>query len=163
QSAVYELDNQAAARGRVFVGQRDDPFFADLGAIFDLARVRCAATPNDPAGCGGNANAKKGVDYLAGYNVHTIAIQVPFLQLTADGSQSPTGKNAILGVWTTASRQRVSVRRAPSLASALGGVRAQDNAGQWVQVSRLGLPLVNEVLVPVGFKDFFNTSPPAGD
>jgi hypothetical protein len=165
-TAVGTLNNGG---GKVFAGQRDDPFFADLGGIFDLVRVRCApiATANTPDGCAGmlaTANATKGVDFLAGYNVHSIVLQVPITKLTSDGS-APTvsSKVAILGSWTTASRQRVTIRRAPNTAAALAGVKTQDNYGQWVQVSRLGLPLINEVIVPVGYKDYYNTTPPSND
>ena len=155
--------------GKVFAGQRDDPFFADLGGIFDLVRVRCApiATANTPAGCAGSlgtAGATNGVDFLAGYNVHSIVLQVPISKLTMDGSTPATSsKLSVIGSWTTASRQRVTIRRAPSTAAALAGVKVQDNYGQWVQVSRLGLPLINEVIVPVGYKDYYNTTPPSND
>lgn len=167
-AAYTTLSNGAIANlnggGKVFAGQRDDPFYADLGGIFDLVRIRCNAAnnPNTAAGCGGTANVK-GVDFLGGYNVHSIVLQVPINLLTSDGSMTPTGKPAIIGSWTTASRKRVSIRRAPPAAAALGGVKVQDEYGPWVQVSRLGLPLINEVIVPVGLKDYYNTTPPSND
>jgi hypothetical protein len=157
-AAIYDLPE---GNGRAFAGPRDDPFFADLGAIFDLVRVRCQAAPNDPAGCGGNANPKRGVDYIAGYNVHTLALQVPIQLLSQSGAGAPTGKEAIIGVWTTASRPRVTIRRAPAAPQAV--IKTHDAFGPFVQVSRLGLPLINEVLVPVGLKDFYSTTPPQND
>ena len=152
--------------GKVFAGQRDDPFFADLGGIFDLVRIRCtqaaAGGANKAAGCAGGTT--KGVDFLGGYNVHSIVLQVPIKDVTVDGMYPATaGKNAVIGAWTTASRQRVTIRRAPTAGAALGGVKVNDSYGQWVQVSRLGLPLINEVIIPVGLKDYYNTTPPSND
>lgn len=152
--------------GKVFAGQRDDPFFVDLGAVFDLVRIRCNQLndANTAAGCAGGGAAKvKGVDFVGGYNVHSIVLQVPIEKLTVDGTAAPAGKNAILGAWTTASRQRVTIFRAPSLGAFAGGTPVRDDHGQWVQVSRLGLPLINEVIVPIPFKDYYNTTPPSND
>ena len=120
----------------VFAGQRDDPFFVDLGATFDLLTIRQL-----PGNNGG------GVDGLGGFNVQTIAIQVPIAQLT-DGDD-------VIGVWTTASRRKIQVLRPDGLAPA--------NIGPFQQVSRLGNPLVNEVVIPIGEKDKFNASVPADD
>ncbi len=130
----------------VFAGQRAEGFYVDLGSIFDLADLRpfqnlhLIATP-----------AANGVDPLKDVNVHSIAIQVPIARLTRHGSV-PTrvaDPEAVIGVWTAAYRQKVSV----------GG----DDVGPWVQVSRLGNPLFNEVIVPMGRKDEWNASPPSGD
>lgn len=132
QSAVYDLNGT-----QVFAGQRDDPFFVDLGATFDLLTIR----PGAPGNKGG------GNDDLAGANVQTIAIQVPISQLTAPPR---TG----LGGWTTAYRRGTRV---------LDGKGGQTGSGDWVQVSRLDLPLVNEVVVPLAFKDYWNASLPEGD
>ena len=131
---------------KVFAGPRDDPFFADLGGIFDLLNV------------GG------GVDYLKGLNVSTIAIQVPINQLTANG-QTPTGvadTNAIIGIRTTSYRQGVTVLRE------LGGQGNSNNEGTinrgpWTQISRLDLPLINEVIIPLKDKDRWNGSRPKND
>jgi hypothetical protein len=131
---------------KVFAGPRDDPFFVDLGGVFDLLSV------------GG------GVDYVAGLNVHTIAIQVPIDQLTADG-QMPSGvddPDAIVGIRTTSYRQGVTVLRE------LGGQGDANttgalNRGPWVQVSRLDLPLINEVVIPLKDKDRWNGSRPKND
>ncbi len=119
--------------GKSFTGQADDPFFLDL-RVFDLLY-------------GGNLK-EAGHDTLAGYNVNSIALQVPktVLGLGGDGS-------GIIGVWSSTTRQNVTLnsngQRPPS--------------GSFVQVSRLGNPLVNEVVVPVGSKDLFNASQPIND
>jgi hypothetical protein len=130
-----------------FAGPRDDPFFVDLGSIFDLGALRPLNSlhllPLDTG---------KGVDGVSGYNVHTIAIQVPIDQLTADhqGTHDAKDPNAVIGVYTSASRQTTSVLRGKAVKS-------------WVQVSRLGYPLINEVIIPVGQKDYWNATDPADD
>jgi len=124
----------------VFAGQRDDPFFVDLN-VFDLLAVPPADTDNS--------------DSLAGYNVHTIAIEVPIAMLTATGAR-PTGTtdpNAIIGVWSTASRPAMTIRKDAE----------EKTNGPYVQVSRLGQPLVNEVVIPRGTKDVFNSLEPIED
>jgi hypothetical protein len=124
---------------RVFAGQREDPFFVDLN-VFDLLAVPPADTSNQ--------------DSLAGFNVHAIAIEVPAASLTSTGTRpsAPTDAHAVIGVWSTASRRIVGSRRI----SEFGGP-------PFVQVSRLGQPLVNEVVIPLGAKDLFNTLEPTGD
>ena len=125
---------------KVFAGQRDDPFFVDLGGIFDLIGFRSAPPGAFSAG---------GVDGLRGYSVNTIAIQVPITQLTGTKGV-PTDvndTNSVVGVYSTASRP----------------VIGRGGATRWQQVSRLGEPLVNEVIIPLGRKDFWNRSDPADD
>jgi hypothetical protein len=149
-AAVHTLDNDGGAK--VFAGQRDDPFFVDLGSVFDLAGLR----PFNQAHLVKQPKAN-GVDGVGGYNVHSIALQVPIARLTANG-QKPTGPNdpnAVLGVWSQTERRRTKV-----LASGGGAPRT---SGGWVSVSRLGMPLVNEVVIPLGLKDRFNSSVPARD
>jgi hypothetical protein len=118
----------------IFAGQADDPFFLDL-RVFDLLY-------------GGNLK-ETGQDTLAGYNVNTIAIQVPFkdVALNKDAKRNPN-----IGIWSTAERPRVRITGSTTT-----------SASKWVQVSRLGNPLVNEVVVPAGLKDAFNALPPAKD
>jgi len=140
QQAIATVDGDI----RVYAGQADDPFFVDLGAVFDLLTIR----PGAPGNAGG------GIDFLAGYNCQVIALQVPIAKLTANGAM-PAGAsdpNAILGVWATASRRANAVRG-----------RNDDERGPWKQVSRLGMPLVNEVVLPLGVKDAWNASKPADD
>ena len=141
----YEALASAAVRQlsggvQVFAGQRDDPFFVDLN-VFDLLAVPPADTNNS--------------DSLAGYNVHTIAIEVPMSMLTANGAapSSASDPNAVIGIWSTASRPSTTVRKG-------AGATSQGNT---VQVSRLGNPLVNEVVIPRGAKDLFNSLEPTED
>jgi hypothetical protein len=132
--------------GKVFAGQRDDPFFVDLGQTFDAINFRPGVIPGDHGG---------GKDDLAGYGVHSIVLQVPEEKVTRDGDEveSAKDKNAVVGVWASTERRRVSV-----LAS------HNDNDGNdWVQVSRLANPLVNEVVIPVREKDHFNRTTPDRD
>jgi hypothetical protein len=138
--------------GRVFAGQRDDPFFVDLGATFDAVNIDKPGRPGIGLG-----NQGGGKDDLAGYGVHSIVLQVPERNVTRDGEQVSSDKdnNAVVGVWASTERKRVQVV----------GSRSNDdgNGSDWVQVSRLGNPLVNEVVVPLGKKDFFNSTSPADD
>lgn len=136
--------------GKAFAGQRDDPFFVDLGSIFDLGGLR----PFNSAHLIPGTNSP-GIDALGGFNVSTIAIQVPVASLTSDGLTHPaTSTKATIGVWTAAYRQQTTVR------STTGKV---SNSGSWVQVSRLGNPLINEVIIPRGQKDYWNSQPPSKD
>jgi len=136
---------------KVFAGQRDDPFFVDLGSVFDLAGLRpfngAHLIPLDPG---------PGVDGVGGFNTHSIVIQVPIDQLTRN-HRTPSGPDdptAVIGVYASASRKRVRILRDD-------GTTRQE--ASWVQVSRLGEPLVNEVIIPLGKKDFWNRSDPADD
>ncbi len=146
-SAVRTLGNGT----KVFAGQRDDPFFVDLGSIFDLAGLRgfnpLHAVP---------LPAAAGIDGVGGYNVNSIAIQVPIALLTKDG-KLPADANdpdAVLGVWAASSRQKVRVLNAN------GTIH---NSGKWQQVSRIGNPLINEVIIPRAKKDYWNTHQPYQD
>jgi hypothetical protein len=116
----------------IFAGQRDDPFFADVGAIFDLVAFRKAGTTGNEGG---------GKDFLSGYNVHTIALQIPIAQVDT--------KSHTIGIYSSTDRQNVVVK---------GKVQAG-----WTQVSRLGEPLVNEVIIPTGLKDLWNRTAPSTD
>jgi hypothetical protein len=119
----------------VFAGQRDDGFFGDIGAIFDLVAIR--------HGTGATGGGK---DFFAGYGVHAIALQVPVAML--DNSSH------VIGIWSTTERPKVQVVKTK------GKTRARTN---WVQVSRLGNPLVNEVLIPTELKDRWNAVGPDKD
>ncbi len=141
--------------GKVFAGPRDDPFFVDLGSIFDLLTLRPIQQLHLVPPMKASA---PGINNLAGYNVHSIVIQVPMTALTSNGQAptSATDANAIIGVWTTASRSRLEIRN-----TGLSNLR--QNLAGFTQVSRLGMPLVNEVILPIAFKDIFNGSEPSGD
>ena len=137
---------------KVFAGQRAEGFFVDLGAIFDLGDLRPLSSHHLIPG----ANSA-GYNSLAGKNVHSIAIQVPISALTSN-QKTPNGATdprAVIGVYTTASRQKVKL-----FDPATGVFTA---TGPYAQVSRLGSPLVNEVVVPMSKKDYFNSQAPVGD
>ncbi|HYK03947.1 MAG TPA: DUF4331 domain-containing protein [Thermoanaerobaculia bacterium] len=150
-AATFNLPNN---NGRVFAGPRDDPFFVDIGAIVDLLTLRPIQQLHMVPPVAPSAD---GVDGLRGYNVHTIAIQVPIAQLVAGGTapSAPTSPNAVIGVWASSSRSRVTVLNS--------GMLRRQGIGATAQVSRLGMPLVNEVVLPLAFKDIFNASEPSGD
>jgi hypothetical protein len=136
----------------VFAGQRAEGFFVDLGSIFDLGTLR----PFQMAHLIPSA-AAVGVNGTQGLNVHTIAIQVPKRELTRDGSNPTDVMNpkSVIGVWATASRHKGRVFDAST--GRTGGY------GPFRQVSRLGNPLFNEVIVPMAMKDRWNARKPAGD
>ena len=145
--AVHKL----ASGEVVFAGQRAEGFYVDLGSIFDLADLRpfqnlhLIPSPAAP-----------GVNGTQGLNVHTIAIQVPKKQLTRDGS-NPTNEadsRSVIGVWASASRQKAS------MFDGQGNITA---TGPWVQVSRLANPLINEVIIPLGKKNYWNSQQPVND
>jgi hypothetical protein len=129
--------------GKVFAGQADDPFFVDLGTAFDAINLRS-----------GTGNAGGGKDDLAGYNVHSVVLQIPEAQVTRDARPvgSPGAANAVVGVWSSTERPRLQVQ------GSRGRTRGRD-----VQVSRLGNPLINELVIPLGKKDRFNATQPSRD
>ena len=141
--AVHQLGSGIT----VFAGQRAEAFYVDLGSIFDLADLRPFANLHATFGLPG-LKAGPGVNATDHLNVHSIAIQVPVSTLTRSGH--PT-----IGVWTTASRQRVRLWDADNGQNV--------DSGPFRQVSRLGNPLVNEVLIPLGHKDQWNSLPPSDD
>jgi hypothetical protein len=147
------LTNQAIhtiGSTKVFAGQRADGFYVDLGSIFDLGDLR----PFQPDFLLKGA-AVAGVNSLAATNVHSIAIQVPISELTKGGARPTTytDADATIGVWTTASRQKTKIY----------STTPQTNTGPWEQVSRLGNPLINEVIIPMGHKDRWNSQAPKND
>jgi Domain of unknown function (DUF4331) len=136
-SDLFNAAVMPAGSGRqTWVGQADDPFFLDL-RVFDLLY--------------GTDLSEVGTDTLSGFNVNSLAIQVPMSDIARNGNAT---KNPIVGIWSTTSRH---------------SLRVQDDkgnltqSGSYVQVSRLGNPLVNEVVIPVGKKDLFNASKPQDD
>jgi Domain of unknown function (DUF4331) len=138
--------------GKVFAGQRDDPFFVDLGSAFDLLGLR----PLNQAHLI-KRPTEKGVDGVGGFNTHSIVLQVPITELTRDHKplSGPNDPDAVIGVYAGSERRQVRV---------LSPTGDQPRSlGRWVRVSRLGMPLVNEVVIPLGKKDRFNASDPADD
>jgi Domain of unknown function (DUF4331) len=141
--------------GLVFAGQREDGFFGDIGAIFDLLALRK-----------GTGNAGGGKDFFAGYAVHALALQIPIAQL--DDADHTIGvwtsvERRIVRITTIAEKRRIQVRVGGRLVTRRVPVKRQWATRPWVQVSRLGNPLVNEVIVPTERKDEWNRATPAQD
>jgi len=135
-AGIHDLNDGS----KVFAGQRDDGFFGDIGAAFDLVAIR--------SGTGANGGGK---DFFAGYAVHTVSLQVPLSQLD-------NGGNHVVGVWSASERPVSKV----TLAKSRGRKVLQTSTG-WKQVSRLGEPLINELLIPTELKDKWNASTPDKD
>lgn len=130
----------ASSGEKVFCGPSDDPFFVDLGGIFDLG--------DSPRKAG------KSRDGISCLNISTIALQIPIsLLLKAGAPAQPRNildSDYVIGVWASASRQKIRTLTKG----------AESYAGDWVQVSRLGMPLTNEAVIPIGYKDYWNALTP---
>jgi hypothetical protein len=151
---------KSVARGiKVFAGQRQEGFYVDLGSIFDLGALR----PFEGLHLIPNPGKMDGVNGTKNLNVHTIALQVPMSDLTRDGSTptDPSSAKAVIGVWTAAYRRQARIRNDSD--EGQGGDGEDVESGPWVQVSRLGNPLFNEVIVPMSKKDLWNSLPPKSD
>jgi hypothetical protein len=127
--------------GRVWAGPRDDGFYVDLGGVFDAAQLRAAGTAQDG---------------VAGFNCHTIALEIPTAQITGGAvpHNGTPGMDTLIGVWASASRRKVTILRNDG---------SRDDDGPWVQVSRLGLPLINEAVIGLQDKDKYNRTRPKTD
>lgn len=135
----------ASTGEKVFCGSADDPFFADLGGIFDLGDAK---RQNGPS-----------MDALRRLNVSVIALKIPISTLQKDGLGVTAADNIldedfVIGVWASASRQQIRT---------LNTNGTQSFSGNWVQVSRLGMPLTNEAVIPIGMKDRWNSLTPYQD
>ncbi|MGH3348208.1 MAG: DUF4331 domain-containing protein [Nocardioides sp.] len=148
QQAIHDLGGGR----RVFAGQRADAFHVDLGSVFDLGALR----PFNEAHLI-SMPAMNGVNAVQSFNVHSIALQVPIRELTRDGSKPTAGDDprSVIGVWATASRRKN--RMFDKDTGSYHGI------GPWQQVSRLGNPLFNEVIVPMAEKDVWNSRRPQYD
>jgi hypothetical protein len=150
----------AGTKPRVFVGQRAESFAANIGVIFDLLQtpsqgffnaITQSLGPDSAAGRGRNAARPADIGLLSGKNITTLAIEIPEKCLVK-------GTQPVIGVWTTASvRQARVINPAPTY-----GLPAKEG-GAWTQVSRLGMPLVNEVVIGLKDKDTFGGAAPKGD
>ncbi len=129
---------------QTFVGQADDPFFVDIGSLIDIITIR------EPPG-----NTGGGVDGIAGFNTHALALQIPIEQLTKTKTRiTDTGNvDAVIGIWTSSYRPATQVIKNGKTTG----------SGEWVSVSRVGVPLTNDFFVPVAMKDFWNTTHPKDD
>jgi hypothetical protein len=139
-SLMQQAITPAATGETVFCGPVDDPFYVDLGGVFDLGNL---PRQNGPAR-----------DGIGQFNCHAIAIQVPITTLLKAGVEATPANildgNFVIGVWASASR-RATRTLTP------GGYT---DSGDWVQVSRLGMPLTNEAVIPIGYKDYWNAITP---
>jgi len=143
-NSTYERQVRLARRNaitgeRVFAGPMDDPFFVDLAGIFDL----------------GDAPRQDGLarDGLACMNTSAIVMEIPIRYLLPPNTPGPTSildPAYTIGVWASASRRAIRTLTP-------GG---EEHSGDWVQVSRLGMPLTNEAVIPVGMKDYWNSLTP---
>ena len=125
----------------IFAGPVDDPFFVDLGGIFDLGQTR--------AGAGARDGLKK-------LNVHSIALKIPIKNLqknskTVDMATDILDPDFVIGVWASSSRPKIRTLKASGVVS---------DSGEYVQISRIGMPLTNEAVIPVGSKDKWNSRTP---
>jgi Domain of unknown function (DUF4331) len=145
-AAVHTLSDGS----KVFAGQRRDGFFVDLGSIFDLGDLR----PFQNLHLIPTA-AAVGHEALKNLNVHTIALQVPKTRLTKGGYKptDPADPRSVLGIYARASRRKARILRGSK----------DVESGPWVQVSRLGNPLINEVVTPMAQKDYWNSESPSDD
>ncbi|TAK36256.1 MAG: DUF4331 domain-containing protein [Saprospiraceae bacterium] len=134
QAAIFD----APTGEKLFCGPADDPFFVDLGGVFDLGNL---PRQNGPSR-----------DGLGQFNVHSIVIQVPISTLLKAGAPATPASildpDYVIGVWASASRRSTRTLNTPG--------NAPTENGTWVQVSRLGMPLTNEVVIPIGWKDYWN-------
>ena len=137
---------------KAFAGERDDPFFVDLGATFDAINVRA-----------GTGNQGQGKDDLSGYWTSATVLQIPERLVTKNGEavSGPDASNAVVGVWSSTDRRRLQVTNASLVRGSAS--KARRKSKRFVQVSRLGNPLVNEVVIPLGQKDRFNRTTPDDD
>ncbi len=139
-SLMKQAIMSASTGERVFAGPIDDPFFVDLGGAFDLGGFR-----------------QPGRDGLAKFNCHSLVLEVPVTLLQKNGQPVTAATNSldpnyVIGVWASASRQAVQTLSTAGLPVA--------GSGAWVQISRLGMPLTNEVVIPIGKKDLWNSIVP---
>jgi len=154
---------------RVFAGQRAETFAIDLGAVFDTINLRVENAVPIPgfrpplpvqtnAEDANDASNPFGVNNFSGFNVNTIAIEVPIKRLTRDGTGA-SASNGTIGVWARTLRQEATLRRGePSLGKFVRGLL--EGKGRWVQVSRMANPLVNELIIRFGRKDLWNATLP---
>lgn len=135
----------ATSSEKVFCGPADDPFFVDLAGAFDVGNFRPEGNTTNPT-----------KDGLARFNVHSIALKIPINLLQKDGKDISQAANIldgdfVIGVWASASRRQIKTLAANGVPT---------HSGSWVQVSRLGMPLTNEAVIPVGSKDKWNATSP---
>jgi Domain of unknown function (DUF4331) len=161
QGIYHDLEASAGGKNAmsdvsVFAGTVADPFFIDLGAAFDSFNFRSGAGGGVlTAAQDGNDHLNTAPNAVSGFNVNTIAIEIPIKYLTSDGEVHPaTDPRGTIGAWATTSRPQVTIRRSPIVPATYGN---------FYQVQRLGNPLVNELLIGTGSKDLWSMSQPIDD
>ncbi len=149
---IYDLTDGV----KVFAGTVDDPFYIDLGAAFDSLNFRTGAGGGVlSAAADADDHTNIAPDFVSGYNVNTIAIEVPIAMLTKTGVKEPANNTAAtIGAWGTTSRPRITVRRSPLNPAYSGG---------YAQIQRMGNPLINELIIGTGKKDYWSMSQPVND
>jgi Domain of unknown function (DUF4331) len=157
-AALYDQGTFTLPSGiKVFAGTTDDAFWIDLGAAFDTANFRTlgSGVPGVLTSAEDAAAQNFAADFVSGYAVNTIAIEVPIEWLTRTGRREPaSSKDATIGIWGTTSRRLTTVRRSPDPAL---------NFGRWRQIQRMGNPLINELIIGIGSKDRFSMDKPKND
>ena len=149
-SALAAAAVETATTGEtVFAGPRDDPFFVDLGGVFDLGGIR------DDFGDASNPDNAR--DAVAGFNTHSLVLQIPIEMLQKDGKSADQAATIldpdfVIGVWASASRPQMRTLSTDGSKPLV--------SGPWIQVSRLGMPLTNEAVIPIGDKDKWNYTSP---
>ena len=143
QQGIYPLSNG----GRVFAGQRDETFYIDLGATFDTVNLRRNPPLLSPSEDDNDFVNPFGVDHFSGFNVSTIALEIPIDAITHDPKR-------ILGLYASTSRQKVTVQTSAG---------QPQGSGPWVQVSRMANPLVNELIIGTQSKDLWNATDPQNE
>ncbi|MFL6447091.1 MAG: DUF4331 domain-containing protein [Bryobacteraceae bacterium] len=148
---IYSLGNGI----RVFAGTVDDPFYIDLGATFDSLNFRLGAGGGVLSPAQDASLTNTAPDFVSGYNVNTIAIEVPIAMLTKTGARvAATDPAATIGSWGATYRPRTTVRRAPLAAI---------SSGSYSQVQRMANPLINELIIGTGSKDYWSMTEPKDD
>jgi len=165
EEGIYSLQGRDVANVRVWAGTAADPFFIDLGATFDSLNYRAgrgveALTAAQDADDQLNSTR----DTLSGFNVNTIAIEVPITLLTVDGKVHPaTDPKGTIGTWATTSRPAIRIINAPGSNPPLGNIGLLPIAPPLAQIQRFGNPLINELVIGTGSKDFWSMSHPVND
>ncbi len=152
KQAIVTASGAAAKGERIFCGSADDPYFADIAGVYDLGGFR----PK-----GNSVNTPK--DGYARYNVSTIAMKIPISTLQKAGQSVTAARNIldpdyVIGVWASASRKAITTFTGNGTLS-----YPPDSVNSWVQVSRVGMPLTNEIIIPIGKKDLWNATRPEDD
>jgi len=153
----------------VFAGTVDDPFFIDLGGAFDTGNFHTGpsgipgvmnAAGQAPGTSTDGANGNFAADTVSGYAVNAIALQIPIKYLTSTGKvEAPTSSQATIGIWASTSRPQITIRQ-----TSKGGINvASPPVNQYAQVQRIGNPLINELIIGTGTKDYWSMSQPIHD